>query len=98
MDTQLKEKWITALRSGKYLQGHGEMFNAEKGTHCCLGVLCRVTKRSLTTGYEDDRYDFAAGQIGSDDLMTNLWKMNDGADGFEKHDFKQIANFIEVNL
>jgi len=38
MDAELKEKWIEALRSGKYEQGRG--FLRRKDKYCCLGVLC----------------------------------------------------------
>lgn len=34
----MKEKWIAALRGGKYKQCQGELKDAS-GAHCCLGVL-----------------------------------------------------------
>ena len=37
----LKEKWIEALRSGKYKQGSG-LLSGFDGSYCCLGVLCEV--------------------------------------------------------
>lgn len=37
MPRELKEKWIEALRSGKYKQGYGVL--KTKGEYCCLGVL-----------------------------------------------------------
>jgi hypothetical protein len=36
----VKNKWIAALRSGKYKQGRGRL-NGPDG-YCCLGVLCEV--------------------------------------------------------
>jgi hypothetical protein len=33
-------KWIEALRSGKYPQGHGALRSSDG--YCCLGVLCDV--------------------------------------------------------
>lgn len=40
-----KDKWIKALRSGKYQQGADQLrTKLEDGPlHCCLGVLCDVT-------------------------------------------------------
>lgn len=38
MNPQIKERWIAALRSGKYEQGWGAL--NERGKFCCLGVLC----------------------------------------------------------
>jgi hypothetical protein len=40
MDPKIKEKWIEALRSGKYEQGEGTLNKDNK--FCCLGVLCEV--------------------------------------------------------
>lgn len=41
---KLKEKWVTALRSGEYKQGMGMLHAVENGSDkfCCLGVLCDV--------------------------------------------------------
>lgn len=38
MNTEIKKKWLSALRSGEYLQSKGTLKN-EDG-YCCLGVLC----------------------------------------------------------
>lgn len=35
-----KKKWVDALMSGKYEQGHSRLKFA--GLHCCLGVACEV--------------------------------------------------------
>lgn len=37
-------KWVEALRSGEYEQGHGRLRSeiGGKSTHCCLGVACEV--------------------------------------------------------
>lgn len=40
MDSSLKQKWVRALRSGKYTQASGAL-RTEDG-FCCLGVLCDV--------------------------------------------------------
>lgn len=52
MNKTLKNKWIKALRSGKYEQGKGNLNH--DGRYCCLGVLCEVAKRpyDLKDGYE----------------------------------------------
>lgn len=44
----LKEKWVAALRSGKYKQGelrlrHKSDRDGEPDRFCCLGVLCDVS-------------------------------------------------------
>ena len=49
MNKTLKEKWVNALRSGKYKQGKGRLRTCVEATvdepnpdwkYCCLGVLC----------------------------------------------------------
>jgi hypothetical protein len=44
MDPAKKDLWVTALRSGQYLQGTGVLHRRTEGndTYCCLGVLCEV--------------------------------------------------------
>lgn len=36
---RLKTKWVKALRSGKYKQATGALYNPDQGGHCCFGVL-----------------------------------------------------------
>jgi hypothetical protein len=38
MNQEIKAKWVAALRSGEYKQGHA-FLNGPSG-FCCLGVLC----------------------------------------------------------
>ena len=50
MNPEVKEKWLHALRSGKYLQARKTLhLRAEDGTdfYCCLGVLCDVYNKSV---------------------------------------------------
>ncbi len=46
MKSKIKEKWVAALRSGKYKQGGGQL-KTLSGTYCCLGVLCDLHSKSL---------------------------------------------------
>lgn len=54
MNKELRDKWVVALRSGKYQQGTGYL---RKGHgYCCLGVLCDVVdptrwEGATTVGY-----------------------------------------------
>jgi len=48
------EKWIEALRSGKYQQGRGQLYSINNDNYCCLGVACEVaghTKNIIAHGY-----------------------------------------------
>ena len=42
MNKQIKNRWVKALRSGKYRQAHGMLYSAGSKGYCCLGVLCAV--------------------------------------------------------
>jgi hypothetical protein len=41
--SELRQRWIAALKSGKYTQGRDHLRN-DNNTHCCLGVLCDITE------------------------------------------------------
>lgn len=45
MNAELKQKWLDALRSGRYSQGKEVLKKVSyvgHAQHCCLGVLCEV--------------------------------------------------------
>lgn len=48
MKPEIKARWLAALRSGDYIQGHGRL--REGNTFCCLGVLCDLYAKE--TGVE----------------------------------------------
>jgi hypothetical protein len=44
MNPEVKRVWINELRSGRYKQTDGAL--RRKGSYCCLGVLCDMSKAS----------------------------------------------------
>lgn len=50
MNPEVKQKWIDALRSGKYEQG-SERLRSVSG-YCCLGVLCDLYAQEHNTQWE----------------------------------------------
>lgn len=44
MKKKIAEKWVKALRSGKYKQAIGKL-KSVTGGYCCLGVLCNISKK-----------------------------------------------------
>lgn len=45
IDPKLKEKWVKALKSGKYIQTQGSLKEEDvhgTASYCCLGVLAQV--------------------------------------------------------
>jgi hypothetical protein len=41
MDPDIKDEWVSRLRSGDYEQTTGQLRDEENG-RCCLGVLCDI--------------------------------------------------------
>ena len=48
MKKEVMKKWVSALRSGKYRQGKGQLRDPDDH-FCCLGVLCDL--HNLETGH-----------------------------------------------
>lgn len=109
MNPDLKQKWIDALRSGKYEQGQGSL-RSSNNRFCCLGVLCDIyddSKWKDIDGEGDCVFYFADGDkrgsflpevIGRStgvgaDHQTTLANMNDHGESFT-----EIADYIEENL
>lgn len=106
MKTELKNKWIKALRSGNYQQTTEILSNG--GCYCCLGVLSVIMEdERFKYGYwtieEDGRVlneEYEIPKIVKenidlpDDVQTTLIDMNDN----QCNDFNEIADWIEKNL
>lgn len=102
MDQTLKQQWMTALRSGEYLQGTGSLKYGDK--YCCLGVLCSVmevsmNKRQTSFYYNGERMDVCLSIDLQQDIgmtgenQSKLANMND-----EGRSFLEIADYIEKAL
>lgn len=61
MREDIKKLWVDALRSGKYLQGHGRLAaspkHLDKIEYCCLGVLCEVLIDNHIVNLEKKEHD-----------------------------------------
>jgi hypothetical protein len=109
MIAEIKQKWLTALRSGEYQQGKSALRRDEGGQrlYCCLGVLCDLidpnewqpAKEGQPMAY---KHAIATGMPTYDimervDLPSaaaqKLAQMNDDGRSFE-----EISNWIEVNV
>lgn len=101
MKAELKQKWIDALRSGKYSQAKGRL--EDGGSYCCLGVLCVVA--GLKIAKEGDYVDGTALYEGYDPI----WNIFGGRPGESPQDrlapmndegksFSVIADYIEKNI
>ena len=50
MNTEIKQKWVSALRSGKYEQGSDKLYSGRG--YCCLGVLCDLYSKENNLKWE----------------------------------------------
>lgn len=64
MNPEIKAQWLSALRSGEYEQGRGQLKN--DGKYCCLGVLCDLAEKA---GVVRSELELATGDtaFGADD-------------------------------
>jgi hypothetical protein len=100
------KKWISALRSGEYIQIRGTMQNTNG--YCCLGVACKVLINEPTL-VDNNKYlygDKPIYQHNSPEWLTeidiivedihgtSLTAMND----VYGSSFKEIANFLEITF
>jgi len=81
IDKEIKEKWLTSLRSGEFVQGTHN-FKTIDGKYCCLGVLCMITNTPLKTdvGPYSDNFKAVKGILGvniDNEKFTDLYYTND---------------------
>ncbi|MEM6815307.1 MAG: hypothetical protein AAF600_13130 [Bacteroidota bacterium] len=107
---EFAEKWIEALRSGKYNQGKGYLHN--DGGYCCLGVACRIFGTSKNN-LEGKTYIFKQKKFDSHLMLPKTNQIPDLLKGdlnesdfvskvSEMNDrgltFNQIADWVEENV
>ncbi len=110
LPAEFKEKWIAALRSGKYKQGSLQLYNQYDNSYCCLGVAGEISGcYNLQGSYLTDRSKYAMipklikGDW-SNAIVKILTDMNDGRlpdqtiRDDQKKSFLEIAQYIEDNL
>lgn len=100
----LKNKWIDALRSGKYQQGHYSLKKPNDigiQCFCCLGVLCDVYDRTgwhtspdwTHFNYKGSKYMAPITLLSVQD-QDKLIKMND----IVGKSFNEIADYIQEHI
>lgn len=102
----MKQRWVSALRSGEYEQGRGTFRQDNK--YCCLGVLAEIDGQLEENGslkdhpYSDSYFpDFLSEYYGLNGMYIDgriiqnvLVQMND----VFLNSFNEIADWIEKNL
>jgi hypothetical protein len=113
MKTEIKEKWVAALRCDKFKQGKGFLRSDATGTlqHCCLGVLTEIyceetgiSFKDLTEGIGEEYLpsevrDWAGLNLINPEIMVQEKRMScsEANDTYELS-FNQIAEAIEKSL
>lgn len=102
MDSEIKAKWLEALRSDEYRQGRLGLRRDD--AFCCLGVLCDVLDANGWKSHEwgeswnGDAFSLSPEtlrRIGmSDEQSCTLIDLNDR----ERLSFGRIADHVEENL
>ena len=108
MRKELKEKWLEALRSGKYKQGRGKLRSVDN-EFCCLGVLCDVSGQGEWDKKTEAHYWYGQGNkwgtYGLPLFMNEFTGLTMGTEetlfalnDVEKLSFNEIADWIEENV
>ncbi len=102
MNPEYKQKWIEALRSGKYKQCKETLFDGVG--YCCLGVLCEIGGLTRNESIYSDEIGYKSeGELSISHLnrfglhgseQSHLIDMNDDCN----KNFLEIADYIEANL
>lgn len=112
MDSNLKTRWISELRSGKYNQGMFRLKtknNDDFCEHCCLGVLaeilavdgaCKISERNGLYYFDFECFLTSGiqGFLPLQILSDDLQGKLTTMNDHERRTFTEIADWIEENL
>ncbi len=112
LPVEFKTKWLDALRSGKFKQGQGLLYDNKTDEYCCLGVACKIALPDNDPPENEfidaEKYDVGEVPkiiIGNSGIPIVLSEMNDGVCGngitqstIAGKNFIEIADWIEKNL
>lgn len=98
-----KEAWLSALKSGKYIQGAGKLHDKENNIWCCLGVFADITPTiqineygggCVTESNESSYKPFY--DVLREEVVRELWGENDyGVIYTNKRDYSNVIPLIE---
>jgi len=92
---EVKDQWVTALRSGDYKQGMRRLYSPSTNRYCCLGVLGELN--GLLDGYGkpvDGKEGTLSYKFLPERIQKDLINLND----LSGRSFCEIANYIEANV
>ena len=82
---EIKELWLSALKSGQYKHGKGRLrIDDTEVKHCCLGVLCEIHPRlsiKHSNAVLDDEKELKGytpiNEMIGEKVVEQLWNAND---------------------
>lgn len=95
-----KEKWLKALRSGKYQHGTGQLRYEDR--FCCIGVYCEIfkipydgvnTRIEASPDIVGESFYPGVDEVLGFSVVKELTNLND-----RNKDFSKIIEYIEQNL
>jgi hypothetical protein len=104
LNTEIAEKWVTALESGEYTQGIGVL--QQNGKYCCLGVLCELAVKEgiiqPPTPDMDDTYQYGSHQTWSSETLPDEvidWAQMISNEGLISlnYDDKSYSSLVDMN-
>lgn len=99
IETQFKDEWVKALRSGEYKQVKNTLYDAKLDSYCCLGVACKIAIGKLRELANGDQFinpsieELPSEITGVTRLAEHLATLNDSGKSFN-----EIADWIDANL
>jgi hypothetical protein len=108
VNTQLKQSWIAALRSGRYLQGRGFLRERSifgRSYFCAMGVLldliatpaqwARLTRGTARAGILDEAYGYLPAEICGEIGLSNTQQAFIAGLNDYGRTFEEIAEVVE---
>lgn len=104
MNARIKQRWLKALRSGKYKQAIYDLRVGDR--FCCLGVLADLYAKTHRLTWRDRGVNTGTGILsrkivkwaGLKDGNPSVGRFCLGFHNDEGKSFKEIANLIEKHL
>lgn len=94
---EILQKWVKALKSGKYVQGVNKL-RSNKDEFCCLGVLCDVYAKECNGGrWEDQTYYGLKTFVITDNSESDAYSLPNGLSKALGIDSKFESRLIDMN-
>ena len=104
MNKEIKQKWIDALKSGKYKKGKNFLrLSNENGDnqYCCLGVLCELCNISSKPVDDNDvfgediiAYEYQFADATETEMLSDKFILANGLNSSESNDLASAVSAL----